>query len=175
MQNANHKALMQVTNVNLLNIRGIEISYFSVFFGNFATQSGFLAMCIIQSISQLPAFIFLTKDPVYLQRTDNIHGIQYGNILLEVVVFLCKNWSFEISITLGLNYYRREYSVLADGIFGVFSLTGVITFSFSLYILTNTISISMFGQVLLKTHLLFLLYEIIEFICYNRVSHWGVL
>ena len=66
MNKANTGQVVQTANVNWVNIRNQEVSYFLIFFSNFATQAALIATCIIQSVSQLPALDNLyTDDEVY--------------------------------------------------------------------------------------------------------------
>jgi hypothetical protein len=54
MFQANQKAVIQETNINLVNIRYMEIQYFSQFFTNFGTQCFILAGLICGTVSQTP-------------------------------------------------------------------------------------------------------------------------
>lgn len=54
MNQANQKALIQTANMDLINIRFIELSYFSVFFSSFGTQCAVLNGLITGSLSQVP-------------------------------------------------------------------------------------------------------------------------
>jgi hypothetical protein len=56
MNKANQLALIQATNINLIQIRASEISYFSTFFTNFGTQCALIIGFICGCVSQVPGF-----------------------------------------------------------------------------------------------------------------------
>ena len=78
MQKANQEQVIQTTNVDLANIRSAEISYFSTFFSNFATQAALIATCIIQSVSQLPGL-----DDLYIDDDYYLYYAPNGTLLIN--------------------------------------------------------------------------------------------
>lgn len=69
MNQALQKALIQETNMSLINIRSIELDYFSTFFSSFGTQCALMIGFIVGSLSQVPGL-------------DNPTGCWYGWIVL---------------------------------------------------------------------------------------------
>jgi hypothetical protein len=69
MNQAQQKALIQETNMSLINIRSIELNYFSAFFSSFGTQCALMIGFIVGSLSQVPGL-------------ENPPGCWYGFIVL---------------------------------------------------------------------------------------------
>ena len=55
MQKANQEQLIQNANIALINIRTLEVSYLSIFFGNFGTQFALITGLVAQAVTQVPA------------------------------------------------------------------------------------------------------------------------
>lgn len=52
MQKANQNQMVQSTNVNLVQLRQAEISYFATFFSVFGTQAALVSSFVVTSITQ---------------------------------------------------------------------------------------------------------------------------
>jgi hypothetical protein len=61
MLKAGQAVVIQQANVNIVGIRSLEIAYFSNFFSSFGTQAALVVGFILNSVSQVPGKILMTK------------------------------------------------------------------------------------------------------------------
>lgn len=65
MNQANQKAVIQEANMNLVEIRNVELGYFSTFYSNFATQAALMIGFIVGSLSQVPGVDNPSDSPYF--------------------------------------------------------------------------------------------------------------
>jgi hypothetical protein len=72
MNQANQKAVVQEANMNLVEIRNVELDYFSTFYSNFATQAALMIGFIVGSLSQVPTIDNPSGAPYFFVVLYNI-------------------------------------------------------------------------------------------------------
>eukprot|EP01035_Chromulina_nebulosa_P024403 gene24403-31767_t len=100
MLQANQNAVAHTANVNLVNLRNLEITYFYTFFLNFGTQSALVATIVYGTMSQVPALIASLYVSVYAQGKALRGPIGSMVNTVEGLLYEQKSVVFDFSLTI---------------------------------------------------------------------------